>query len=339
LDVAVLTRSFNNLPARETIRTVPVCRAIKTVNARTLFGVYYFFSTLFFMIVQRRNYDVLHCHILQGFHSAAAVITGCLFNKKVVIKIANTGASSDFIHLKQVLGGQAILRILKKTDRLVVTSRQSALEARGEGFSDQQIAMIPNGVDTGRFRPSDAYESSRTRIVCAGRLVRIKGFDIMLEAFAQLQREGHGMRLDIVGDGPEHAALLQKAAALGCVDDVVFHGEVAAVEDFFDNTCIFVQPSLAEGMSNVLLEAMACGLPVIATRTGAAEDIIQDGVNGLLVDAGSAGHILKAVQKIMTDEVCARLLGSNARKTVEHTFSIDSVVRKYMELYGELCSS
>lgn len=336
LDVSVVTRSFDNLPVFETLRTVPVRRAIKTVNVRTLFGVYYFFSALFFMVVQRKNYDVLHCHILQGFHSAAAVIAGRLFKKKVVIKIANTGASSDFIHLKRVLGGHAILRLLKKADRLVVTSRQSALETLREGFSDHQIVMIPNGVDTRRFRPSDSYESSRTRIVCAGRLVRIKGLDIILEAFVQLKREGRGLQLDIVGDGPEHAALLEKAAVLGCVDDVVFHGEVATVEDFFDNTCIFVQPSLAEGMSNVLLEAMACGLPVIATRTGAAMDIMQDGVNGLLVEAGSAGQICAAVHKIMADEAFARLLGNNARKTVEYTCSIDSVARKYMELYREL---
>jgi len=106
-----------------------------------------------------------------------------------------------------------------------------------------------------------------------------------------------------------------------------------------DTASIFVQPSLAEGMSNVLLEDMACGLSVIATRTGAATDIIRDGVNGLLVDAGSAGHIRDAVQKIMSDDALARLLGNNARTTVEDTCSIESVARKYMELYSELLSS
>jgi len=339
LDVSVLTRAFNKLPPHEIIRTVPVFRAIQTINVPTLFGARYFFSCLFSMIIKRKRYDVLHCHIVQGFHSAAAVIAGQLFKKKVVLKIANTGVSSDFIHLKRVLGGHFILRLLKKADRLVATSRQSAIEARREGFSDRQIIMIPNGVDTERFKPSGGPVQSRCRLVCVGRLVRVKGIDILIDAFAHLKREGICTRLDIVGAGPERAALSEKALDLGCAGDVIFHGEVGNVENFLDTAGIFVQPSLAEGMSNVLLEAMACGLPVIATRTGAATDIIRDGVNGLLVDAGSAGHIRDAVQKIMSDDALARLLGNNARTTVEDTCSIESVARKYMELYSELLSS
>jgi len=339
LDVSVLTRAFENLPPFETIRTIPVSRCIKTVNVRTLFGFFYFFSCIFFMIAKRKQYDILHCHIVQGFHSAAAVIAGRLLKKKVVLKIANTGISSDFIHLKRVLGGRFILRLLKKTDMLIATSRQSAIEARREGFSGRQITMIPNGVDSERFKPSGEYASSRFRIVCVGRLVRVKGFDILIEAFGQLKREGLCTRLDIVGGGPEHMALLEKAATLDCAEDVIFHGEVGNVDDFFDTACIFVQPSLAEGMSNVLLEAMACGLPVIATRTGAAMDIVEHGVNGLLVDTDSAGQICDAVQEIISDEAFAQVLGNNARKTVENTCSIDSVARKYIELYRELVTS
>ena len=338
-DVSVLTRSFNNLPAVENIRTIPVYRVIKTVNARTLFGLRYFFSCIFFMIVQRKHYDILHCHILQGFHSIAAVIVGRLFKKKVVIKIANTGVSSDFMHVKRVLGGKYILRFLKKADRVVATSRLSALEARREGFADAQIAMIPNGVDTRRFKPSGRCGQARSRIVCVGRLVRVKGVDILIDAFDRLKREGTCTRLDIVGAGPESATLSIKAANLGCADAVVFHGEVGTVEDFFDTTCIFVQPSLAEGMSNVLLEAMACGLPVIVTRTGAATDIIQDSVNGLLVDTGSVEQICDAVRKIVSDADFAVRLGMSARTTIEENYSIDIVARRYMDMYRGLTAS
>jgi glycosyltransferase involved in cell wall biosynthesis len=339
LDVAVLTRACKQLPDFETIGSVPVYRHIKTVNARTLFGLRYFISCIFFMISKRKQYDILHCHIVQGFHSIAAVIVGRLFKKKVVIKIASTGAANDFIDVRRVLAGGYILRFLRKTDKLIATSRQSAIEARSEGFSDVQIAIIPNGVDTRRFKPSDISAHSRSRIVCVGRLVKVKGFDILIDAFSQLKREGACRYLDIVGAGPEHEILLKKAVDMGCAEDVIFHGEVADVERFFDTACVFVQPSLAEGMSNVLLEAMACGLPVIATRAGAAMDIIQDSVNGLLVDTGSAGGIRDAVRKIVFDEAFARTLGKNARKTVEDTCSIEIVARKYMELYRELIAS
>jgi glycosyltransferase involved in cell wall biosynthesis len=158
----------------------------------------------------------------------------------------------------------------------------------------------------------------------------------MIEAFAQLKREGLCRRLDIVGGGPQRTALSEKATELGCAGDIVFHGEVSNVEKFFDNTCIFVQPSLAEGMSNVLLEAMASGLPVVATGTGAAADIIRDGENGLLVETGSAEAIRDAVRRIIPDEAFARLLGNAARRTVEDTCSIDSVARAYIKLYREV---
>jgi len=339
LDVSVLTRSFKHLPTSETIRTVPVCRLIKTVNVRTLFGLYYFFSCVFFMIVKRKQYDIVHCHILQGFHSAAAVFVGCLFKKKIVIKVAGTGVSSDFNYLRRVFGGKYILRFLKKTSRLIVTSNQSVAEAQREGFSNRQITIIPNGVDTRRFEPSDRLVDSRTRIVCVGRLIKGKGVDILIDAFSQMKREGLCRLLDILGDGPERDVLEKKAAELDCAEDITFHGEAGKVESFFDNTCIFVQPSLSEGMSNVILEAMASGLPVIATRTGAAADIIQDSVNGILVDAGSAEQIQDAVKKIVSDTIFAQLLGSNARKTVEETYAIDRVARKYLELYSELITS
>jgi glycosyltransferase involved in cell wall biosynthesis len=238
-----------------------------------------------------------------------------------------------------VRGGNAILRFLKKTDILVATSAQAAIEARREGFSDAQITMIPNGVDIRRFKPSGRSAHARSRIVCVGRLISGKGVDILIDAFAQLQREGICRQLDVVGSGPEYDTLSEKAAKLGCAGEVLFHGEVVDVERFFDATCVFVQPSLSEGMSNVILEAMSCALPVVATRTGAATDIIQDSVNGLLVDTGSAEQICDAVRKIVFDEAFARALGAHARKTVENTFSIESVARKYMELYRELIAS
>lgn len=337
-EVSVLTRSFKHLPDFETIGSVPVYRHIRTVNARTLFGLRYFWSCFFYMAVKRKHYDILHCHILEGFHSAAAVIAGRVFNKKVVIKIANTGAASDFLQIKNLIGGKHILRLVKKADVLVATSRQSAREALAEGCADSQIALIPNGVDTVRFRPSDAQAQARTRIVCAGRLAAHKGLDILLDAVGRLKRDGMRLRVDIAGQGPERGNLLKKTAACDLAGDVTLHGEIGSVEAFFEPDAVFVQPSRAEGMSNVMLEAMAAGLPVIATRTGAAPDVIQDGVNGMLVDAGSVEQLCAAVKKIISDEALARRLGASARRTIVENYSITSVAEKYMELYRGLAA-
>jgi len=339
LDVFVLTRFFKGLASRESIRGVPVYRFIKTLDVRMLFSLCYIFFSFVFMVMHRKRYDVIHCHILQGFHSSVAVIMGRMFKKKTVIKLAGSGTTSDFAALARVVCAGAFLRLLRRADRLVATSTVSAREALQQGFSREQVVLIPNGVDARRFRPREGYADSRSRIVYVGRLIAGKGIEIVIDAFAQLRRDFPRLRLDIVGDGPERNSLAARAEELACRDGVVFHGEADAVERFFDNTCIFAQPSLSEGMSNVILEAMAAGLPVVASRTGAAPDVIRDGENGLLVEADSAAQLRDALQRIVSDEALARRLGTNARQTIEDTYAIDIVAEQYMELYRGLAAS
>ncbi len=338
VDVSVLTRSFKGLPVLERIRGVPVHRRIRTVEAPLLFSLWYAVSCIAFMALNRKRYDIIHCHILQGFHSPAAVIAGLLFKKMTVIKITSSGPTSDFSSLSKVFLGAFILKVLRRADRLAVTSAASAREALEQGFSREQVVCIPNGVDTRRFAPRNGPAQARTRIICVGRLISGKGHTVLLDAFAQLYRESGSLRLEIVGDGPEKRNLERKAEQLGLGRAVVFHGETASVETFFDNTAVAVQPSLSEGMSNVILEAMAAGLPVIATRTGAAPDVIRNGVNGILVDPGSADQISDAVKQIISDEALARRLGAGARRTVEERYAISSIAEKYMDLYRGLAA-
>jgi glycosyltransferase involved in cell wall biosynthesis len=338
IDVFVVTRHFKGLAPRERIRGIPVYRRIRTVARPMLFSLWYAVSCFAFMVFNRKRYDIIHCHILQGFHSPAAVIAGMLFNKKTVIKITSSGPTSDFVSLSKVFLGAWILKLLRRADCVVATSAASAHEALEQGFSRGQVVCIPNGVDIRRFAPRSGPAQARTRILCVGRLIPGKGHAVLLDAFAQLCRECGSLRLEIVGDGPEKRALERKAGHLGLARAVVFHGEAASVETFFDNTAVAVQPSLSEGMSNVMLEAMAAGLPVVATRTGAAPDVISDGVNGFLVDPGSADQIRDAVKTIIADEALARRLGAAARRTVEENYSIGIVAEKYMDLYRGLAA-
>jgi glycosyltransferase involved in cell wall biosynthesis len=304
-----------------------------------LFSVWYAFSSFVFMVLHRKRYDIIHCHILQGFHSPVGVIAGLLFNKKTVIKITSSGPTSDFVSLSKVFLGAAILKLLRRADRVIVTSAASAREARQQGFSAEQVALIPNGVDMRRFKPQSGCAKARTSIMCVGRLIPGKGQSVLIDAFEQLYRDCSSLRLHIVGDGPEKGSLEKKAAAMGLSHAIVFHGEAGSVETCLGTAGIVVQPSLSEGMSNVMLEAMAAGLPVVATRVGAAPDVILDGVNGMLVDAGSSDQIRTAVKKIISDEALARRLGAGARRTIEERYSISIVAEKYMELYHGLTAT
>jgi len=336
LDVAVLTRRVPGLPETENVSGVPVSRSVRVIDRGKLFGATYFVSCLAYLVAHRRRYDIIHCHILHGFHSLAALCMKLLFGKKVIIKVASSGALSDFLMLKNSLCGSWMLAVLKTADRVIALCRSSVAEARAQGFPDARIALMPNGVDTGRFRPAGGHAGARSRIVYAGNLSANKGLEVLLDAFSLLQREHAGLMLDIYGSGPLEESLGNAAAGPGLAGGVVLHGRVTDLERHFDSTCIFVQPSLAEGMSNVILEAMAAGLPVVATRTGAAGDIIRDGVSGLLVDPGSARQIHAAVQRLLCDEPLAERIGRQARAAVEAACSIESVAGNYLELYQGL---
>jgi glycosyltransferase involved in cell wall biosynthesis len=229
-----------------------------------------------------------------------------------------------------------MLRLLRHADCLVTLCSQAYAEAQAQGFADTRITVIPNGVDADRFKPQPSHGFQRKRIVYVGSLAATKGVDILIDALYSLRQEQPEIVLEIFGSGPEENQLKEKSATLGLADAVRFYGTVPDIEHHLDTPCIVVQPSLSEGMSNVILEAMAAGLPVVATRTGAAPEIIQDAVNGLLVDVGSAEQIHDAIARLLADEGFAHRIGMQARASIESRYSIDIVAGHYLSLYRSL---
>jgi len=335
VQVCVLTRKFKGLPAHETVRGVPVYRAIRTLPWGKWFALTYLFSVLWFLLKKRRSYDIIHCHLLQGFHSLAAILMKALFKKKVIIKVGATGPISDFRMMKNLFGGGFLLRQTPRADRLICVCSQSAGEALQAGFSPMQVAHIPNGVDIGFFKPAPVTENRQT-ITFAGRLDYMKGVHILLEGFKQLRDEMKNVQLTIIGDGPDREKLQNCAREKGISDAVNFCGEAEEIVPYLQQSAVFVLPSFSEGLSNVLLEAMACGLPVVATRVGGTIDLVQDGFNGILIEPDNAGQLYQAMKKILQDKDLAKALGVQARKTAAEKFSLKSVTEQYVSLYQTL---
>jgi len=336
--VAVLTRSFRGLPSFEVIRGVPVNRRIRTLPWGKCFGLSYMVSVLWFLFRNRNSYDIIHCHLL-GFHSAVAVLLKWLFGKKTISLVGATGPVSDFLQMKNIFLGNFFLRLIARSDRLVILCSKSREEALAEGFSPAQLVYIPNGVDTACFKPGPDIGKRGNTITFIGRLDYLKGVDILLQAFSRLINAGIPARLDILGEGPERNKLEMMSQQLGINDAVTFRGEVHGVAPYLQQATMLVLPSLSEGMPNVVLEAMACGLPVIATRVGGIVDIIADGENGLLVDAQHPDQLYEAMKRLFTDRQLADWLGRQALKTIERQFSIDSIVNRYSALYQALMKS
>lgn len=232
---------------------------------------------------------------------------------------------------------------LQLTDAIVVQNHEQASMLSDLGIDRAKIIEIPNGVDVSHYRP---YEGSirmlrssldlpeNSKIVCwVGVLRPIKRVDLILEAFSLLVAEYPDCQLLIVGDGEQWDALRSLAHSLGIAGKVRFEGRVDDPLVYLQASDIFVFPSDMETHPNALIEAMACGLPVVATAVSGNKECIQHRANGLLVSRGAAVEMAQAVLEIFRDEALAAYLGANARRFVLEHYTIEQMVDKYLHLY------
>lgn len=210
------------------------------------------------------------------------------------------------------------------------------------GIPLEKLVVIPNGVrvDEGAPVPRAALGvRDGTFLVCgAGRLVRQKGFDRLVEALAQPPLRGRDVEVVVAGEGPERAALTRLAAACGVGERVHLVGhrpDLAAVLRAAD---AFVLSSRYEGMANALMEAMALGLPCVATAAGGVDELIVPGESGLVVEDGTPGALGAALGRLLDDPALGLRLGAAARERMAREFSVETNVRRFEALYGTLAA-
>lgn len=219
------------------------------------------------------------------------------------------------------------------------------------GVESRSIEQIYNGVDTARFVPAS---SSRNGVAgcpfgdddfwlvgTVGRLQEVKDQVTLAEAFVRAIRRGPAtpkMRLVIVGDGPLKGRIEKVLEAAGMRQFAWLPGERDDVPDILRSLDCFVLPSLAEGISNTILEAMACGIPVVATRVGGNPELVEDGMTGRLVPQANADSMASALLGYCQDPVLARRHGHAGRHAVLQRFSLDRMVADYLSLYDGLAA-
>lgn len=220
------------------------------------------------------------------------------------------------------------------------------------GVGSKSVTQIYNGVDQQIFLPRSPdlpspadlpaeFRADNTFVIgCVGRLAAVKDQACLIDAFAQLQRShgdlGVNWRLMVVGDGPLRVQLEQQVRDLGLVTQVWFAGDRTDIAPLLRNMDVFVLPSLAEGISNTLLEAMSTGLPVVATCVGGTPEIVEDGIQGYLIPSQQPDRLASAIVDLVTDQESRETMGHNARAKIEQYFSWDSTVKRYAFVYDQL---
>jgi glycosyltransferase involved in cell wall biosynthesis len=203
------------------------------------------------------------------------------------------------------------------------------------------IHLCYNGIDTGAFQPLNGPRPDRLQaaplvvgVVCA--LRPEKGLETLLDAFAAVRELVPGMKLAIVGSGPCLADLQDRARALGVQPDCVFESATGRVADWLHAIDIFVLPSLSEALSNSLMEAMACGCCVVASRVGGNPELIAHGETGMLFEPRDVAGLAAVLRLLVRDSALRGELAMNGARLIHSRFSLGAAARRMGEIYSAL---
>jgi glycosyltransferase involved in cell wall biosynthesis len=208
------------------------------------------------------------------------------------------------------------------------------------GLPSEKLVVIHNGVELPRepipspqeARAALGLPSEGPLVGAVSRLEPVKGIKFLIQAFAQVDNA----TLVIVGDGPEHAALGELTGNLGIVDRVHWAGHRRDVPYLLPALDVFVQPSLHEGMPNTVLEAMAAGLPIVATAVGGTPEVVVDGITGLLVPPRDPDRLAEAIVALLRDPNLRRTMGRSGRQRVAENFTVERMVEQTQKMYEQL---
>lgn len=218
--------------------------------------------------------------------------------------------------------------VMSRSDMIVALTRSIRDYLRENGFTNTSI--IPNAVDTERYTNTgdDNY------ILFAGRLSRVKGIPYLIQAFSEIRKD-YDTNLLLVGSGPDERKLKKIVTSKNIGDRVHFipMADKEKLREYLSKCSIFVLPSLFECMPVTLLEAMASGKPVIASDISGPKDIIAHGYDGFLFEIGNADELKRYLELCLPDKRLRRVIGKNARKTVEERYTFEKVADSYLELY------
>lgn len=305
-------------------------------------------SCAILLLWKRKDYDIVH------FHGASLPLfinlpILKLLRKKVIAKVAaaKVGTEAGSLHGRYFFMGTLITRCLRMVDAFIATTAEIEEGLRNDGIAESKINRITNFIDfrlspptfkgaKGEIKAKMGFDETDTIITFSGRFIRRKGIDYLLESWKDVSNKFPNAKLVLLGDGPLLPEIKKMSRVLGIDGSVDFRGHVDLVADFLNISDVFVLPSLQEGMPNSLLEAMSCGLPVIASKIGGVVDVVEDGKSGILFEPGDASGLTSAVISLLNNSGLRRKLGAEARKRIVEGFSIDVIAEKYIRLYKEL---
>ena len=346
-EVVVLTRGQAGLPAAERIDGVAVRRAGAFGNG-ILRSLVWTLTATAWLRRHGRQFQIIQCYQLLS-PSHVGLLGRCRENgQATILRPACSGPYGDVAEVSRLPLTEMRRRLLRTADAFVTLTGAIEAELSAFGITGVPFYRIPNGVDSVVFSPATAEERKTLRarfglpaerVLCAfvGRLTPQKNPELLIEAWSRCSLSQ--ATLVIVGDGPLRSRLEQRAGSLPASGHVRFTGAITDVAAFVRATDLVVLPSSAEGMSNAMLEAMACGVPVIATDVGGIQEMLGGGGRaGWVVPADAPEALATAITTAMGSAELRREVGAVARGIALERYDIRRVASQHLAAYAELLS-
>jgi glycosyltransferase involved in cell wall biosynthesis len=332
--VTVLTARVAGTPAEEP--GPGGARIVRLPTSRARFVGTWLYMTGLRRWLARHPVDLAYVSMLK--HDAyVAVGAGRRLGFPVVLRPEGAGATGDIAWQSWGRFGRAIARRCRRADALVAISPAVRAELLASGYDSARIHDLPNGVPVPAepWRPRPDWHAS-PRAVFVGRLAPEKSLRTLIDAWPRVRAAHPGARLTVAGEGPERPALEGRVDRLGLRGAVELPGPTADVQSLLRAADLFVLPSREEGMSIALLEAMALGLPVVASAIPGNRALVDDGVHGRLAPAGDAAALARAILDQWSDLDAAKTRSEAARRRVFQDYSITAMARRHLNLFRRL---
>ena len=297
--------------------------------------------------LRKNPYHIVHTH------NSKAGFLGRLAAKLVGVPVIVHTVHGFAFHDQEPLWRQMLFRNLERlasrwSDRMIFISQPLIDWALKDHIvGEDKITKIYSGIQLDKFHPVKSEEKDQIRskwsikkeeavVGIVSKLWEGKGHTVLIEAFKLLKEKIKDAKLVIVGEGYLYDELFRRVGNNGLRDSVLFTGFQMDVSEIIATFDVAVLPSFFEGMGRVILEAMAMEKPIVASRVGGIPDLIDQGINGLLVRPGDARELADALERVLSDNGLAKRLGREGRKRIKDQFSADVMVRSIEKLYREL---
>ena len=342
----VAERTKRAWPARSVVDGVSVLRLPRLFD-NYLGAILFKLNLTLYLLFRGRRHSVWYLNQI-GYNACLAILLGKLVRRPVVLRLTGAGVTGIDKKVNAVPFSFLCRTLLKGADAYICLSHETFRDAEDFGLAPSRLFLIPNGIDLEEFHPAN-IEQRMTRkrefgldgksiVLFVGRLSKEKNAIGLVHAWGQLQpSQRQEWMLVLVGDGAEREILKEVIDQTELQDSVLLAGASGRVVEWLHAADLFVLPSWGEGLSNALLEAMACGLPVVATDVSGVNQLVGTSNCGLIARNGEAESIRECLERLMNEKnATLQTIGIRGRELIAREYTMKHVTQKYRDLFAQL---